>query len=152
MRIIPFIFLTLPLMYVIIGWAFGFASIRRFVVLLFVWVLTWEVMAFYALFGMTTPQGFPDPRGFGVAVVCMLVAFLGPLVAALMSSRLTPLERPPVVVAAEVYQGLDPQQKEQLHKGARVATKFAAKHFGNYLRDKGYTRTGDATQQFGRLL
>lgn len=146
MRLLPLIMFALPGLLLLAGWLLGFASIKRAAVFLVGWILACEAVGIWALLS------FNDPRGFVFAVVAVVFALLGPLLAVAFGMTSKPVGRPPIVIAAEAYDNLDASQKEALRKGTRLAAKLAAQHLSDHLRDKGHVRTAEALRDGARMI
>jgi hypothetical protein len=137
---------ALPFLAVCVCWLFGLASVRRFLGLLMLWVVMCEAVGLWAIFH------FDDPRGLVIIAIAVFAALLGPLLLMPFSVRVVPAEQPPVVVAAQVYDSLNPGQKEVVHKIARGAVKIGLQALGQHLKGKGYVSSGDAIRRTAHLV
>lgn len=136
------LFIYLPIIILVIGWLLGRCRITRAVVCLGVMMLASQVL-------LLTSFVKQEPGYFFLALG---IAAFGIITSVIFSFATSKQVEPPVLKAVEAYQGLDPATQDKVRRGARLAAKFAAKHVGNHLRDRGYSRSADALQQGSRLI
>lgn len=136
----------LPLVVLTIGFLLGLARLWTAVVFLVAWLVLCELLVVASLVGWIN---VPPPMGL---MVGLLLALPSLWMATACSFATSAHKTPPVAIAADAYDRLNPAQKAQLREAGRVTAKFAAKHLSKHLRDKGYGRSADALQQAGRLI
>lgn len=137
------LFVFAPVALLLFAWLLGHAKLTRAFVAFALWVLMCEVIIVSSIFSYP-----PNPAPLVLGVLLLFLSIpVGVLVG--LTGRRDPA---PVVVAAEAYDALTPDQKARLHKGAGTFARFAAKHVGNHLRDKGYTRTAEGLNEAAKFI
>lgn len=139
------VFVLLPIFALCFAWFFGArpAIFRGALVTAAIWsivaylLMTWD---------------FND--GPFIILVAVALTLLGVPIGALAALLLggtcqgpSPAER-----TYEAYEKLTPEDKEKVHKAARVAGKFACKHASKYFRKEGNKFCADAIGTVGKML
>lgn len=146
MRLLPLLLLGLPVGMLLFGWLIGAMRIPRAFMFFFLWILMCEGLIIWS-FISGDPQ-FVMP----MLLLAITLALCGPMLAVVFSAATSRQVTPPVVIAAEVYDGLTPDQKTKVHNAARLVARFAAKHIGNRLQDKGHRRSAQALHEVGKMI
>jgi len=146
MRLLLLFVIVLPVLTLLVGWAMGAARIPRAFLTFVLWTLVCEALMFYSLIW---GQGAMPVMGTFASIA---LAMFGPVVGVTVSELTSKQVTPPDAVATKAYEGLTPAQKAQVQDGARVVARFAAKHVGNRLRDKGHLRSAQALHEAGKML
>ncbi len=135
-------FVYLPIIILVVGWLLGRCRITRALICLAVMMLSAQALLITSLVKQ-------EP---GYFVLALVVAMFGIVASVAFSFATSKQVEPPVLVAVEAYQGLDPATQDKLLRLGRLALKLGAKHVGNHLRDRGHTRTADALRDGSRFV
>ena len=86
--------------------------------------------------------------GFVIATIGLVFMLMCVIAAVLYSVGTSTPTRGPAHYAYDAYQGLDPKNKEKVHRAAWKLAGFASKHGAKWLRSKGRHRTADIVEGF----
>jgi len=136
------LFVYLPIIILVVGWLLGRCRLTRAIVCLAIMMIASQML-------LLTSIAKQEPAYLFLALV---IAMFGIVTSVAFSFATSKQVEPPVLVAVEAYQGLDPATQDKLLRGARLAFKFGAKHVANHLRDRGHVRSAEALHQGSRLV
>ena len=142
-----FIVIYAPIILLGLGSLFGVASIARAigaaVALFLIGDALFMVGVTAALFGW-----IDTVMGFVIATIGLVFMLMCVIAAVLYSVGTSTPTRGPAHYAYDAYQGLDPKNKEKVHRAAWKLAGFASKHGAKWLRSKGRHRTADIIEGF----
>ena len=133
----------LPVAMLIIGILFGYATLVRAAVFFLAWMGMCMVMVFIAV--AHAPEISYAPLML-LGIILMLPSMWMAMLVGFTGEQKGPA---PAVVVYESYQGLEPKQKDFVHKATAMGAKVAAGCASDYLRRNGYTRGASALKRVG---